>query len=82
MARVAFPLPRRFPIRELGQQLQHLLAGVAIFHVHLQLIAHGVGQAFGQQELELLAVRACHHSVPSNLRTSSRIIILTSLLAT
>ena len=82
MAWVAIPRPRRFPVRELGQQLQHLLAGVAIFHVHHQLIARGLNKALGQQELELLAVGACHHWVPSNFRTSSRIINLTSLLAT
>jgi predicted nucleotidyltransferase len=29
--------------------------------------ARGVGKPFGQQELELLAVRACHHSAPSSL---------------
>jgi hypothetical protein len=72
MARIAPLLPRRFPIAELGQQLQRVLAGVAIFHVHFQLFARGVCQAFGQQELELLALRACHHSLPSKGSRRSR----------
>ncbi len=72
------------PERGVGQRLQHLLASGAVFHVPLQLFAHGLGKPVREEVIELLAVRArfpCHSS-PSNFRISSWIIFLTSLLAT
>ncbi len=70
------------PERGVGQSLQRLLASGAVFHVQLQLFAHGVGKPVSEEEIELLAIRAGCHSSPSNFRISSWIIFLTSLLAT
>src|SRR5262249_2736341 len=74
-------LQPRPAVRASRHRLQHLLAGGAALHVLRQLLARAVGARGGQEAFELVAARAVCHSSPSNLRTSSRIIFLTSLRA-
>src|SRR5262249_62321258 len=74
-------LQARPPVRGSHHRLQHLLAGGAALHVLRQLSARAVVARGGQEAFELVAARAVCHSSPSNLRTSSRIIFLTSLRA-
>src|SRR5262249_12390101 len=74
-------LQARAPVRSPRHRLQRVLAGGAALHVLLARFAGAVVARGVQEALELVAARAVRHSNPSNLRTSSRIISLTWLLA-
>ncbi len=71
----------RDPSPAVGQFLQGLLARGAALEVPIQLVELGVNQAVIQEPIEQLSVRAVAHSSFSSMRTSARIIRLTSLLA-